>query len=326
MRRSELLACRGVAGFDSDAIDAVLDEYGRGGLKNWLWDDTARQYVENRDDAWRSPDVTIEAIEFSGKIRGAMLLEWGMDKKQVDDVNGEYEANIWVIGRWVIKAVMNKDPLGRRNYYKASYEEVPGAFWGEDIPGTMKDTQAVCNATARAIVNNTAVASGPQVEVFEDRLLPGEDITGVHPWKVWQTKSDPTGGGHRAVNFNQPTLVANNLTRIYEYFSQLADNQTGIPAYVYGDPNVGGGGARTAAGMSMLMSGASKGLKQIVSNIDFGIIKPSVERYFQHLMLYDPDPSIKGDLNVVATGSSTDSLSPSRSTSTSCGRSSEASG
>ena len=304
LRRSSLVAMRGVEGYSSDAIDAVLSEYGEHGKKNWLWEDRERQYVENRENAWRSPDVSIEAIEYSGKIQGRMLLDHGIKRKLIDDPNAEYEANIWVIDRWVIKAALNKHPLGKRNYYKASYEEVPGAFWGESIPEAMRDTQAVCNAVARALVNNVAVASGPQVEVFEDRLMSSEEALAMIPWKIWQTRSDPTGGGHKAINLTQPQLIANHLTRIYEFFANLADNHTGIPAYVYGNADVGGGG-RTAAGLSMLMSGASKGLKQIVANIDNGIIKPSVEAMFQHLMLWDPDPTIKGDLEVVPKGSAT---------------------
>lgn len=305
LRRSDLVAMRGVPGYSEDAIDAILYEHGHGQLRDWLWEDQERQVLENRERAWlQSPEGLIEALEFSGKIQGKMLLEWGIKKSKVPDPMAEYEANIWMIGRWIFCAKLNADPLCRRDYFKCSFEEIPGAFWGEGIPEAIEDTQAICNAVARALVNNVAIASGPQAEVFEDRIMAGEDITGIVPLKIWQTKSDPTGGGHRAVNFHQPQLVAQHLIRIYSFFSDIADNESGIPKYVYGDANVGGSG-RTASGLSMLMSSASKGLKAIVATIDSKVIAPSVTFQYDWNMQNLPDMSIKGDAQVHAKGSIT---------------------
>ena len=305
LRRSDLVAMRGVPGYSEDAIDAVLYEYGQGKLKDWLWEDQERQVLENRERAWmQSPEGLLEALEFNGKIQGKMLIEWGMPKSKVPDPMAEYEANIWMIGRWVICAKLNADPLCRRDYFKASFEEQPGAFWGEGVPEAIEDTQAICNAVARALVNNVAIASGPQAEVFEDRIMAGENITSIQPLKIWQTKSDPTGGGHRAVNFHQPQLVAQHLIRIYSFFSDIADNESGIPKYVYGDANVGGSG-RTASGLSMLMSSASKGLKSIVATIDSKVIAPSVTFIYDWNMQNLPDMSIKGDAQIHAKGSIT---------------------
>ena len=37
LTRADLVELKGVKGYDSDAIDRVLEEYGRGGLRKWLW-------------------------------------------------------------------------------------------------------------------------------------------------------------------------------------------------------------------------------------------------------------------------------------------------
>jgi len=219
----------------------------------------------------------------------------------VPDPLAEYPVEAWIIADWVIKAVINPDPLGRRPYYKASYEEVPGAYWGNSVADLCRDAQDVCNATARALVNNMSIASGPQVVYNIDRLPQGENITQMYPWKVWQVTSDPLNGSAPPMQFFQPSSLSQELMAVFEKFSVLADEYTGIPRYMTGDSPAGGAG-RTASGMSMLMSNAGKAIKQVVANIDGNVISPVVERLYYYNMRYGTDPDLKGDVNIVARG------------------------
>jgi hypothetical protein len=159
----------------------------------------------------------------------------------------------------------------------------------------------VCNAAARALVNNMGISSGPQVEVNVERLPPNEDITTLTPWKIWQTINDPVGSSAPAIRFTQPDSRATELVGVYEKFSRLADDHSGIPAYVYGDLNVQGAG-RTSSGLSMLMGAAGKGIRQVVMHIDSDVVKPIVLRQFVYNMRYDEDEAIKGDVVVIAKG------------------------
>lgn len=297
MTRNDLAELIGVHGYKEAEIRAVLQEFGAGGLQSWIEGDGDRKVLEDDNAAYSS---TIEALEFWGSVQGSLLKEWGLEGELDEDL--DYQVNAWVIGNHVIRAVLNPDPLGRKPYHKSSYEEIPDAFWGRAVPELMEDLQGVCNATARALVNNMGIASGPQVEVNVDRVPQGEDITDIYPWKIWQTSNDLVGGGSPAVRFNQPAAIIEPLLGVYEKFSRLADDYTGIPAYTYGNSSVGGAG-RTASGLSMLMSSASKGIKQVISNIDNGLIEPAVERLYVHNMRYSEDNSIKGDAKVVARGS-----------------------
>jgi hypothetical protein len=145
------------------------------------------------------------------------------------------------------------------------------------------------------------ISSGPQVEVNVERLPPNEDITQLTPWKIWQTINDPVGSSAPAIRFTQPDSRANELMGVYEKFSRLADDHSGIPAYVYGDLNVQGAG-RTSSGLSMLMGAAGKGIRQVVMHIDTDVVKPIVLRQFVYNMRYDEDESIKGDVEVLAKG------------------------
>ena len=300
LSRSELSELIGVPGYDDDAIRKVLD-IGNG--TSWFSEDIelAKDDLERKYHAFDRPTEVYDALEFWGKVSGKMLREWGLDEEEVPDEAKEYDANVWTVGNYVIKAVLNYDPLGEKPYAKTSFIKCPGAFWGKGIPEIIEDLQNVCNAAARALVNNMGISSGPQVEVNLERIPPNEDITQLHPWKIWQVTNDPLGSSSPAVRFTQPDDNANTLMGVYERFSKLADDHSGIPSYVYGDLNVQGAG-RTSSGLSMLMGAAGKGIRQVVMHIDSDIIKPIVYRQFVYNMRYDEDESIKGDVDIIPKG------------------------
>ena len=305
LSRADLQALIGVEGYSEDAIRAVLEEYGKNGLRDWIYVDMNKAAAEGKSTmgVQQNPSELIDALQFWGNVQGQLLLDWGLTEDEVPDPLMDYAVEAWVIGSWVIKAVVNPDPLGRKPYYKASYEEVPGAFWGNSVADLCRDTQDVCNAAARALVNNMSIASGPQVVYNVDRLPQGENLTQMYPWKIWQVTSDPMAGSAPAMQFEQPQSLAMELMAVYEKFSVLADEYTGIPRYMTGD-SPSGGAARTASGMSMLMSNAGKSIKQVITNIDEEVIRPAIERLYFYNMRYGDDPDLKGDVSIVARGAS----------------------
>jgi hypothetical protein len=156
------------------------------------------------------------------------------------------------------------------------------------------------NAAARSLANNMGISSGPQVSVNVSRLPPGEDITELYPWKIWQFQSSEFNDGSQPLNFFQPNSNAQELMSVFEKFSARADEDTMIPRYMTGDPS--GGAGRTSSGLSMLISNAGKGIKQVISNIDRAVIVPSIERLYQDNLRYSKDPDLIGDVKAVAKG------------------------
>ena len=298
---SDLTTMRGIDGYRDEEIANIINDFGVQGRREWLWTDTeiARLSQRPQEFLWRRN--IIDALEYTGKIPGKLLKQWGMTGIDEEE---EYEANAWWVGPYVFRAVLNDDPLGRRNYFKASFEELPGQFWNKGIPQIITDTQDLANGAGRALSNNMALASGPMAEVQKDRLAPGENAEDIGPWRIFYTVSDPNGGNTRqnAINFFQPGSNAQELMAVYNHFSKVADDQSGIPAYSYTGQTSQGGAQGTASGLSMLMSSASRGIKKVVNNID-GPIEGTVSRLYNYNMLYHPDQSIKGDALVQATGS-----------------------
>lgn len=302
LRQPDLEALIGVEGYDDGAIRMVLEDYGRGGLQEWLIVDSTKAQAEGRSTTavMQNSEHLIDALQFWGMVSGQMLRDWGLDETEVPDTAKQYPCEAWLIGDKVIKASLNFDPLGRKPYYKASYEDIPGTFWGNSVFDLIKDCQEMCNSAARALANNMGISSGPQVYVNVDRIPAGEDITNLYPWKIHQVTSDPMGSSAAPVGFFQPNSNAQELMMVYEKFSVLADEYSGVPRYMTGSAPAGGAG-RTASGMSMLMNNANKSIKQVVSNID-RVMTELLERLYFHNMKYSEDPELKGDAQIVARG------------------------
>lgn len=303
LSREDLNAMIGVEGYDDASIRLVLDQYGRGGLTEWLTNEVAIASAEGKATTQiaQNVDGLIDALQFWGPVQGKMLVDWGMKDEEISDPLAEYHIEAWLIGGYVIKAVINTDPLARRPYYKASYEEIPGNFWGSSVCDLIRDPQVVANAAARALVNNMAMASGPQVVVNVERLAQGEPINTLQPWRIWQVTNDPSGANGQPIYFQQPDSRVAELVGVFEKFVTMADEYSGIPKYMAGDA---GGAGRTASGLSMLMGNAGKAIKQVIANIDIGVMSQLIERLYDHNMQHADDPDLKGDVHIVARGAS----------------------
>jgi len=304
LSRQSLNDMKDVPGYSNAAIDAVLAEYGKGGLSNWLAIDSEKASAEGKSTAAIGYNQAglIDALQYWGSVQGQLLIDWGMPKESVPEPLKEYHCEVWLVGEWCIKAMINPDVLGRTPYYKACYEEIPGAFWGNSVPDLCRDAQSQCNVAARAIANNMGIASGPQVAYNVDRLPAGQDLTHMYPWQIHQYTSDPYGSSAQPITFFSPPMIAQELMAVYRFFSEMADEHTGVPRYMTGDAQGQGGALRTSSGMSMLMQNAGKAIKQVIANVDLNVIEPLVERLWYYNMVFGTDPALQGDIKVMARG------------------------
>lgn len=303
MTAEALQALIDVPGYNNDAIRTVLNDFGTMGMKQWLWTDASKAQAEGKyvTEAVISGDL-IDAIQLWDSVKGSLLLEWGLTEKEIPDPSLTYPCEVWLIGSVVIRAVLNYDPLGRKPYYLSSYENLPGSVDGKGVTDLCRDAQAMVNAAARSLANNMGISSGPQVGVNVSRLPSGEDITDMHPWKIWQFTASDVGDNSAPISFFQPTSNAQELMAVFEKFSARADEDTMIPRYMTGENTPGAG--RTSSGLSMLISNAGKGIKQVISNIDHDVITPAIERLYQDNLRYSDDPDLIGDVSIVAKGAS----------------------
>jgi hypothetical protein len=302
LTRAELIAVKNLPGYDSAAIDQILTRFSDSGFREW-WDatDAERARMEEREQWPRTSTQLIDTAEYHGSVSGQTLLDWGMSPEQVQDPTQEYSIQAWLIDRFVIKAQINPSTRQRPPYYLTNFEKIPGSMSGNALPDLLEDIQSVSNAALRALVNNLAISSGPQVIVNDEVLQPGE-TDDLFPWKRWHVSIDPmlSAAGFRPIDFFQPQSNADVLLGVLEKFSQMGDEASAIPRYMMGNERVGGAG-RTASGLAMLMGNASKTLQNVAATIDRDVVQPLIETLYEMIMLTIPGV-LRGDEQIVVRG------------------------
>lgn len=300
--RSDLNDLLDLPGYNVEAVRAVLDDYGRGGMDDeWDYTDTERAIQESRENPRQNASGLIACLEFHGNVQGRTLHDAGMDKKQVPDELRDYFVQAWIIGRHVIKVQLAPSPRKRHPYFITSFEKVPGTPVGNGLPDILNDIQDVGNAALRSLVNNMAISSGPQVVLDEERLSPLENAEEMFPWKRWRVRSGFVQNSSQVpISFFQPNSNAQELLGVYQKMCDLADELSAIPKYLSGE--TGGGAGRTASGLAMLMNNASKILQTVAANIDRDVMEPLLQQLYDMVMLTDTSGMLTGQESVVVRG------------------------
>lgn len=304
--RASLSEVMDLPGYNRAAIEEVLEAHGRGGLADWMDSiDSERAQQEGRENPWLNRSHMIDCAEYHGSVQAKTLVEYGFSQQMlgVDSLQKEVSVQAWLIDKWVIKVQMTPSPRRRAPYYVTSWEKVPGTIAGNALPDVLEDIQSVCNASLRALVNNQAMASGPQVEVQVDRIAPGTDMHQLYPWKRWYVTSDPVVGTTEkpAIKFWQANSHAQELLGIYQQMTNIGDELSAIPKYITGSDRLGGAG-RTASGLAMLMGNANKILQTVADNIDRDVMEPCLQGLYDMVMLADAGVRLRGDENIRVRG------------------------
>lgn len=302
---SDLFDMIGSPGVNESAVRAALSEADNGGLSDWMgWSEFSdTPDPDNVAVSLKRKTFNIDCVLFYGPVKGRDLIEWGIEDP-IDDPDASVEAAVWMVGKWVVKAHLNYDPLGVRPYFHASYSRIPSQFHGESVPDLLSDIagdDGLMQVAARALANNMSMASGPMVGINTDRLQPGETIDSLHPWQMFQLRNgEYANQSDRPLEFFQPQMHAQELLAILDKMYQLADSFSMIPRSAAGDSPTGGVG-RTASGFAMQLDAAGKGLKAAVMNIDTALAR-MLSKLYDFNMQFDPDETLKGDAQVLARG------------------------
>ena len=298
LTRADLWRMKGLPGYDSAAIDRIITYHQTGSLRAWLWSDMERRRIEGQTNSTWIPDYQVDGLHFWGSVQGKDLMQHGV---HVDDPNAYYEANAVLIGNEIIYCAINEDPMGERPYYASSYDEVPGAIWGNAIYDLIADCCEMVNACVRSLNANMGLASGPITGIDLSQLAVGQDPKAIRPLLQLQLDTSLATTPRDPLHFWQADPQADMLLKVVDAFEARADEMSGIPRYLSGDSNASGA-AETLGGLSMLMGNAAKGLRRAVGNIDRRVIAPTLTKLYDYQMETNPDDSIKGACNVVARG------------------------
>lgn len=287
-------------GYKEDAILDILISHPNGYISQ-IDNDSARLRNEGKAQDAYSLSKDFELLEYWGPVAGRVLKDMGI--KNIIEAK-TYQFRVTTCCGRVIQLIANPSPLGTIPYFPATYKRVKGSLYGHGIPWLVRDAQDIANAAGRSLVNNMGIASGPQCVVDRAMLPPEVEITNQYPFKIWLTDSSlpdrPVAGGHQPVYYFQPNSNASELIGIEKEAERMADNASGVPSYSYGSDQAGGA-AETASGLSMLLNAAGRGIKDSLANMDVAI-SALIKNFYVYNMLLNPDDSIKGDCEVVTTG------------------------
>lgn len=307
MNKTQVAKLMDQVGFSKyrDAIDSYLRAYPDGDSQRYHWEESLRSLgAADEDGPTQSTSryEKYEVLEFWGYLTVDELVEAGVEVPE--ELRGEIElaANVWTMGPLVIKANVSPIDAVTFPYYIYSYDKDETGFFSEGVAAVMRDPQQVYNASVRALLDNASVSAGPIMETNLDLIAADEDPNDIHAFRNIQRSgqgADATAPALRVYNINSHT---NELIALSELFKTVSDEVTGIPRYAYGETSQLSGAGRTSTGLSMILGNVNIGVKDLVKTFDDNVTSRFIRSLYYYNMEFDPDPSIKGDYNVVAKG------------------------
>lgn len=250
--------------------------------------------------------------EYHGSLEcdevASLLRSMGQDEKadrfeRDKDPLEDYRVIVHFCNNEVLK-IAPEYPLdsGDGLYSVWNFDKGETSVFGIGVPNIMSDSQRALNAAWRMIMDNAGLAVGPQILVNRAMVTPQDNSWALRPFKVWLL----SGTAMVAPNikpfeaFDIP-IHTEQLIQVIELAKAFIDEETGMPTIAQGEQ---GAATKTMGGMSMLFNSANVIFRRVVKMWDDDLTKPTVRRAFDWNMQFNPDESIKGDMQVDARGSS----------------------
>ena len=279
-----------VPGYIASQIDKVLEE----GPSN---DHSTQTDQPNNVKAKDSDQYKI--WYFYGFAEREDLVAAGVDLPEGTDIT--VPAIVTMVNHTVIKAALSPLGEGEFPYDLMVWQRRPDVPWGIGVATQISTPQRMLNASTRNMMDNAGLSAGPQIVIRRDAVSPADGVWQMTPRKFWFVKE---GADVNAVNqaflaVNIPTMQ-DQLMNIIQFALKMAEDVTGLPMLMQGQQ---GAAPDTVGGMQMMLNNASVVLRRIARLFDDRVTEPHIRRYYNWLMEYGEDDSIKGDFQIDARGS-----------------------
>ena len=282
---------RGLPGYIDAQIDKVLEQ----GPQSRSTD--ASQYKQQKA---KDSDV-YEIWYYYGMAEREDLIAAGVEVPEEGDTS--VPAILTVINDIVVKGALNPLDSGEFPYDVMPWQRKSDQPWGTGIAVQINTPQRMLTAAVRNMMDNAGLSAGPQMVIRRNAITPADGQWTLTPRKIWWVND---GADVAAVNqafmaVNIPTLQQ-ELNNIIQLALKMAEDVTGLPMLMQGQ--AGAATPDTVGGMQMLNNNASSVLRRIARLVDDKVTEPHIRRYYDWLMEYGEDDSIKGDFQIDARGSS----------------------
>lgn len=299
MSRSQVRELADREDFMQERVRKWLADNVSGNYKARDWESAIRDRGD-RSNVAATDGRKYEVLQWWGFVSGHDLVAAGANIPEKDR-GDEWEANVWMIGDTVIKAVVNPMKTRRRPLHIFIYEEDDINLAGIGVPGVIRDTQlTICDA-ARMLINNSSIATGVNMLIRTYLLDPTHNLD-IHGNKLW-LQDEPGEDGKAAVENIQVDAHIDELLNVIRYFTELGEQEVALPPPTLGDPTKGGSEAlRTMGTASMLFGAAALPIRNTVRNFDRFTLS-FVGSLIDWNMQFNPNEDIKGDFQPAARGS-----------------------
>lgn len=294
LNRKQLADLKRTPAFMGDAIDELLTEKPTEPMASY------REELRSISGITGVQDKKFEVWEYHGAIDVEDLALIVGEEVSEADVS-QLEAVVFFCQGKVIKAMINPMETEDRPYSVFNWEEDDASIFGFGIPYLLRTPQKSINSTYRMAMDNGGLTLAPQIVVNSAAVRPTDGKWTMTPRKVWELTDRARSVNEVFGTFNIDSRL-NELVGLYNQAREMADELVNLPLIAQGDqaPHL----TQTAKGMSILMNAANTVMRRAVKNWDDDVTKPMLTRFYDWNMQFSEKQEIKGDLFVVARGTS----------------------
>jgi uncharacterized lipoprotein YehR (DUF1307 family) len=200
------------------------------------------------------------------------------------------------IGEYMIMIRDNESRRKGRPYHSCVWTECEGSPYGYGLAYELEDPAKTMNSMVRLANDNIRLHGSPPITI-DKRFVKNPDIK-LSPGAEIETRD-----GAKANEILDVHIYPNVTASIVDYMrfvDDWANSASGLPDILEGDSI--GNKANTAYEAGILKESAMNQLGLAIQAIDDDLITPITEAYYDWVMNYDKDKTIKGEFQIIATG------------------------
>lgn len=293
--------------FMGDRLKAFLREHPRGNYQRRSFEGEIDEIRGTSNGSGERFNRMYEVIRFYGywpseEVKG---LDRTLSEEDIDEFK-DLLIEAWLVGGKIFrinKAVLDTNPA---DFYHAFIyrEDEELSMAGSGLPESIRDSQLSHCAVRRMLIDNAAASCGPILEVNTDLLEPGDRAHAsiVHAFKVFRRKGFGADANYPAIRDVKVDSHISDLLALSEDIQARMDIESNMPAWMFGNPETLGEAFRTSTNMSMMMGGATMGMKAIVRGYDM-FTESMIGALVDWNMEFNEREEVKGDFQIVARGS-----------------------
>ncbi len=286
--------------FFGDVILEVLTRLPQGNYKLRNWE---TQLSTMQDNQQTPTSQNYEVIERNGFIDGTDLFEAGIINE--DKAGLEYFCSFWMLDRKCIK--VNLFPAEVISsladlYHAFYYEKDETSIFGTGLPKVIRDRQLAINAGERHLLNHGAWLVAPCGEINLRQLHPTSAADAQNFGPGWFAAKTTTGveAGQKALQLYDIQDNSGSIINIVNFQKQQGDQESSLPAYLFGSP-MKGSGDETAKGITVRWESLIDFIKDLAKNFDNA--NTSYIRTIYRWNMKFGNPQNRGDMEIRAIGS-----------------------